>query len=169
MKMKIYLNLVLAVAVTLFVSSCLNIDDEEQKIQSKAEEMEVLNTYLDSLAAQGHDIDTTAMGVYYVVIDEGEGDFAQPGDTLVVGYSGYLMDNYMFDSSEYHYSDGKMEFELGNPPMIQGWDDGMQVMNEGAKVQFIIPSELAYGSEGNSAIPPNQTLIFVIKLFEINP
>jgi FKBP-type peptidyl-prolyl cis-trans isomerase len=54
--------------------------------------------------------------------------------------------------------------------MIPGWEDGLQVMNKDSRVQFIIPSELAYGSEGVGAkIPPYQTLIFVIKLFDIKP
>jgi len=53
--------------------------------------------------------------------------------------------------------------------MIKGWDDGMKVINKDAKVQLIIPSEFAYGSEGSGTIPPYSTLIFVVKMMEINP
>ena len=168
MKTKFLFQILIGLLSVVFMSSCLNlVDDEEKRPPTQAEEMQLLNTYLDSLAAQGHNIDTTELGVYYVEIEEGEGDLAQPGDTLTVGYAGYFVDGVMFDSSNYSSEDGKMEFVLENPPFIAGWDSGMKVMNEGSKYQFIIPSEHAYGSEGQGIIPPYSTLIFVVKLFEI--
>lgn len=169
MKTKFLFLLLIVFASTLFMSSCLDIVDDEDPPQTKAEEMHLLNIYLDSLIAQGHDVDTTEMGIYYVQIEEGEGDLARPGDTLTVGYAGYLVDGFMFDSSEITSADGKLTFVLEDPPFIPGWDDGMKLMNEGSKYQLVIPSDFAYGSSGNGVIPPNETLIFVVKMFEIKP
>lgn len=169
MKTKFLLQFLIGLFTVVFMSSCLDMIDEEDETPTRAQEMQLLNTYLDSLAAQGNDIDTTDLGVYYVEIEEGEGEVAQPGDTLTVGYAGYFIGGQMFDSSNYNSEDGKMEFVLENPPFIAGWDSGMKVMNEGSKYQFVIPSEHAYGSEGQGIIPPYSTLIFVVKMFEIKP
>lgn len=169
MKTKFLLQLLIGLFSVVFMSSCLDMIDEENETPTRAQEIQLLNTYLDSLVAQGNDIDTTDLGVYYVEIEEGEGEVAQPGDTLTVGYAGYFIDGQMFDSSNYNSEDGKMEFVLENPPFIAGWDSGMKVMNEGSKYQLVVPSEHAYGSEGRGIIPPYSTLIFVIKLFEIKP
>jgi FKBP-type peptidyl-prolyl cis-trans isomerase FkpA len=169
MKLKIFIIPVLALFAMVFISSCFK-NDDDRRTYSAAEERLLRNAYLDSLVARGHDIDTTAAGVYYVVIEEGEGDYAKFGDTLTVGYAGWFVDGFMFDSSSIHFPDGKMEFILGVNRMIPGWEDGMKVMNKGSKFQFIIPSEQAYGSEGvGTKIPPYQTLIFVIELFDIKP
>ena len=53
--------------------------------------------------------------------------------------------------------------------MIPGCEEGIKVINKGAKVQLVIPSGLAYGSDWYSIIPPYQTLIFVIKMYDIKP
>ena len=107
--------------------------------------------------------------MYYIIIDEGAGDFPKAGDTLQVGYDGYFIDGFLFDSSENLQEDGTYEFELGNPPLIPGWEDGMKVINKEAKVQLIIPSNLAYGSSGSGVIPAFNTLIFVVKMIDIKP
>lgn len=169
MKTKILFQFLIGFFSVLLMSSCLDIAEDDIQEPTETREMQLLHTYLDSLTAQGHDIDTTELGVYYIEIEEGDGETAQPGDTLTVGYAGYLVDGYMFDSSNKNFEDGKMEFVLENPPFIAGWDSGMKVMNEGAKYQFVIPSEHAYGSTGQGIIPPYETLIFVVKMFEIKP
>lgn len=132
-------------------------------------EQQKLQIYLDSLFAKGYDVDTTDLGVYYITIEEGEGAFPKTGDTLEVGFSGYLMGGQLFDASNLYSEDGKWEFELGNPPMIAGWENGMTVINKGAKVQLMIPSEHAYGETGNGIIGPYETLIFVVEMYEIKP
>ena len=56
--------------------------------------------------------------------------------------------------------------------VIPGWIEGLQMMKVGEKARFVIPADLAYGPAGtgpNSPIGPNETLIFEVELFEINP
>lgn len=169
MKFKLFNNLTIAVLLTLVISSCLKTEDE--KVYTAAEEIASREAYLDSLIARGNDIDTTENGVYYVLIDEGEGDYAKAGDTLTVGYAGYYIDGVQFDSSYRSVSDTTMTFTLKHEEfrMIPGFEEAMTVLNKDARAQFIIPSELAYGSTGYGRIPPYQTLVFVIKMFEIKP
>ncbi|WP_372947140.1 FKBP-type peptidyl-prolyl cis-trans isomerase [Mariniphaga sp.] len=170
MKIKLLMNLLIAVMVALVISSCLKTEDE--KVYTAAEEIMLREAYLDTLAARGHDIDTLENEIYYVMMDdESEGDLAKAGDTLTIGYAGYFIDGVLFDSSELSSTNGKMTFILEHEEhrMIPGFETAMKVLNKGARAQFIIPSELAYGSSGSGRIPPYQTLIFVIKMYEIKP
>ncbi len=167
-KFKILRNITLFASILFLISSCLKTEENDNRYSADLEQA-LLNIYIDSLVTQGYDVDTTANGIYYVVIKEGEGDFAEEGDTLTVGYAGYFIDGALFDSSS-KLEDGKFKFVYGEKPLIEGWDESMTVMNEGAKIQFIIPSEFAYGSTGDYyVIPPYQTLVFVIEMFEIQP
>jgi len=167
MKKTIFIILLIAIVTALF-TSCL--EDFKTTVPTYEEEQAILKAYIDTLVTNGRDVDTTGLGIYYVVLEEGEGVLAQPGDTLTVGYSGYFVDGKLFDTSQSNNSnDGTYEFILGNPPMISGWDDAMKVMNKNAKIQFIIPSVLAYGSSGSGIIPPYTTLIFVVKLVDLKP
>ena len=156
---------------TLFIgilSSCLKIDSTDEA--NRENEQLALKKYLDYISANGNNVDTTDLGVYYVTLDKGTGPFPENGDTLTLGYAGYFIDNTIFDSSAWHnQADSTLTFVLGNPPMIKGWDDGMKVINKNARVQLIIPSELAYGSSGAGAIPPYKTLVFVVIMKNIKP
>lgn len=168
MKKNGWIVLTVGLMATLF-TSCL-LDNYEPEIPTVAQEQMALKSYLNNIISLGSDVDTTAQGNYYVVLEEGAGDYAKSGDTLNVGYAGYFVDGDLFDASEWHNTeDGTYEFILGNPPMIKGWDEGMLLMNKNRKIQLIIPSENAYGASGSGSIPPYSTLIFVIKMVEIKP
>ncbi len=161
--------IILLVAVAAFFSSCLNGNYDEADPTSQ-EEQAILKAYIDTLITSGHDVDTTALGVYYITLEEGEGPLAKTGDTLTIGYSGYFTNGYLFESSQWYSSeDGTIEFVLGKEDMIDGWEDAMKVLNKDAKKQFIIPSDLAYGSFGAGNIPPYTTLVFVVKLVDLKP
>ncbi len=149
-----------------FLSSCLGFADEPVVSSQRAEQAE-LSAYLKTLTENGNDIDTTDSGIYYIMLEEGEGEFPKEGDTLVVGYVGYFIDKTLFDASDKYEENGTFEFVLGNPPNIPGWDKGMKLVNKNAKVQLIIPSQFAYGSTGSGDIPPYKTLVFVVKMIDI--
>jgi FKBP-type peptidyl-prolyl cis-trans isomerase len=105
----------------------------------------------------------TASGLQYEVITEGTG--AKPGrdDTVRVNYEGTFINGTVFDSS---YSRGEpAEFPLSG--VISGWTEGIQLMSEGASYRFYIPSDLAYGPQGRSPIPPYSPLIFDVELIAV--
>ena len=167
-KIRTITNIALAALFIALVSSCLK-NEVEEKVLTEAEQLQIQQTYLDSLVAKGADIDTTESGVYYVIMEPGEGDFAEYGDTLTVGYAGFFPFGPLFDTSVNRFPEGKMKFILGEDRMITGWEEGMRVMNKGSKVEFVIPSELAYGDRWYYSIPPYQTLVFVIVMYDIKP
>lgn len=97
----------------------------------------------------------------------GAGAQAKTGDTIMVHYRGTFTDGKKFDSS-YDRSE-PFVFTLGAGKVIKGWDTGVIGMQVGGKRKLIIPSEFAYGEQGNPpVIPPSATLVFEIELLGIN-
>ncbi|QLC65657.1 peptidylprolyl isomerase [Flavobacterium sp. LPB0248] len=110
--------------------------------------------------------DKTESGLRYKMIQKGEGKKAEAGKTVSVHYEGSLENGKVFDSS---YPRKKpIEFKLGIGQVIEGWDEGIALLQVGDKARFVIPSDLAYGPSGaGGVIPPNATLIFDVELMDV--
>ena len=108
----------------------------------------------------------TTSGLRYKFIQRGDGKRAEIGKTVSVHYTGQLEDGKTFDSS---YPRKKpIEFPLGKGNVIEGWDEGIALLQVGDKARFVIPSYLGYGENGaGGAIPPNATLIFDVELIDV--
>ncbi len=106
----------------------------------------------------------TASGLQYKINVPGTGIQPTEKDTVEVHYTGKLIDGTVFDSSVERGQ--TVSFPLGN--VIKGWTEGLQLMKEGAKYTFYIPSELGYGERGaGGVIGPNQALIFDVELIKV--
>jgi len=114
--------------------------------------------------AKKEGVTTTASGLQYEVLTQGEGKSpASETSTVRVHYKGTLLDGTEFDSS---YSRGEpATFPLNR--VIPGWTEGVQLMKEGSTYRFTIPSDLAYGERATGSITPNSTLIFDVELLEV--
>jgi peptidyl-prolyl cis-trans isomerase A (cyclophilin A) len=118
---------------------------------------------MDKIAA-GYD--ETPSGLRYKVLQEGTGVNAEKGKTVSVHYKGQLIDGQVFDSS--YERKQPIDFTLGVGQVISGWDEGIQMLKVGDKARFVIPSNLAYGSQGaGGVIPPDATLIFDVELMNV--
>ena len=114
--------------------------------------------------AQGEGVKRLSNGILYKVEREGSGKHPTVDDRVRVHYKGTLTDGREFDSS-YRRGD-PAEFPLGG--VIEGWQETLPLMREGAKWQIVVPPELAYGVRGAGAvIGPNATLVFDIELLEV--
>lgn len=135
---------------------------EENKAKAKINE-EAGKAYLDKNKDR-EGVFTTASGLQYEVLKEGNGKKPSPTDSVTVHYTGKLIDGSVFDSS----------VERGEPAtfgvtqVIPGWVEALQLMSEGAQWRLFIPSNLAYGPNGAGPIGPNETLIFDVELIKIN-
>ena len=108
---------------------------------------------------------TTASGLKYRMLKEGNGKRPKATDRVKVHYTGTLIDGTKFDSS---VDRGEpITFTLNQ--VIPGWTEGLQLMDEGSKYMLYIPYNLGYGEQAAGAIPPGSTLIFEVELLEINP
>ena len=107
---------------------------------------------------------TTESGLQYEVIGRGTGDVHPGAKTKVkVHYQGSLIDGTVVDSS---IKRGKpISFPLNR--VIKGWQEGVQLMVEGDKFRFYIPSELAYGNKSMGKITSGSLVIFDVELIEI--
>jgi FKBP-type peptidyl-prolyl cis-trans isomerase FkpA len=95
---------------------------------------------------------------------EGTGETVKSGDTITADYTGALMSNgVIFDASADH--GGPISFPLSG--VIAGWSQGIPGMKVGGSRRLLIPANLAYGSQGNSGIPPNSDLVFDVTVTKI--
>ncbi len=111
------------------------------------------------------DVQETASGLQYRVVQEGEGRSPSATDRVTVHYRGTLINGVEFDSSFAR----NQPATFGLNQVIPGWTEGLQLMQEGAVFEFFIPADLAYGDQGRPGpIGPNSTLIFEVELIEVH-
>lgn len=141
------------------------IQDYLNDLQSKAEEAAKTagKQFLEENKKDAK-VQETPSGLQYVVEKEGTGAQPTAEDEVTVHYTGRLLDGTVFDSSVNRGEPAT--FPLNR--VIPGWTEGVQLMKEGAKYTFFIPSDLAYGPQGiPGAIPPHSTLIFDVELIKV--
>jgi len=123
---------------------------------------------------------TTPSGLQYVITKPSLKLKPQKGDTVFVNYVGRGLDDRIFDTSialiakaTGTYQEGRpyepIQITLGTGAVIPGWDEGLLLLNEGAKATFVIPSHLAYGATGQGEIKPYSTLVFDVELVKVKP
>jgi FKBP-type peptidyl-prolyl cis-trans isomerase FklB len=165
-----------------FVKGINDVLNDNSLAMSYEEAQQLLNTYFSNLQNEkliinkqaGEEflrinkeragVKTTASGIQYEILKEGEGAKPKATDKVTVHYEGKLIDGRIFDSS----------IQRGQPAtfglnqVIPGWTEALQLMPKGAKYRIYLPSELAYGEQGaGEMIEPNSSLIFDVELLDI--
>jgi FKBP-type peptidyl-prolyl cis-trans isomerase len=139
---------------------------EEKRKSSNAnesEEMEQLKTYL---SISNITVSPTSSGMYYVETKKGTGKKPDKNSTVKIDYMVSFVNGEIFDNT--YQRNEPFEFQLGKNLVIPGLEEGVKYMNEGGEATLIIPSKLAYGSQQYKAVPPFSTLVFEIKLINVN-
>ena len=109
---------------------------------------------------------TRPSGLQFRIIQNGYGKRPASTDTVKVYYTGTLINKVVFDGT----SPGlPASFRLNS--VIPGWIEAMQLMREGDRWLLTIPPNLGYGvrGQGDGVIPPNQVLLFDIRLVSVTP
>lgn len=104
----------------------------------------------------------TESGLQYSVIEEGDGPKPTLDSTVVIDFEGRRIDGTVFQSTA---GIGTQETEVEG--LLQGLEEGLQLMDEGATFEFVLPSYLGYGETASGEFCPGTTLIFEVKLVEI--
>ena len=113
--------------------------------------------------------ETLSSGLRVTDLTPGQGDAAQPGDTVQVNYTGWLYEDGK-RTTQFDTSIGRAPFDvtIGVTSVIKGWTEGLVGMKVGGKRKLIIPPDLGYGARGaGGVIPPGATLEFEIDLLQL--
>lgn len=147
----------------------------------RPKDIQEINEYI--LSKGYTQVDTTASGVRYVVLDSGSGQQLEYGDIVGIRYVGKFTNDTIFDTnvpSIRRSGEDSATFAARTNPLIrftlapvlvgvsliQGMEDGLAAvcphMKVGGKAEIMIPSDQGYGTSGGGAIPPNTVLVFEI-------
>lgn len=117
---------------------------------------------------------TLVDGLQITDVEPGTGSGAKRGDVLTVRYIMWLSDGRQVFSSD--AAGQPFTFTLGTGEVLLGWDEGVPGMTAGGTRRLVIPPALAYGdggtvdkSSGIYVVPPNTTLVFIVRLVSIKP
>ena len=171
-----------SICVEDFAQAISDVLNRKETAMSHNEAREIVNKYFEELEAKMNaeniekgkaflaenakkeGVVSLPSGLQYLVIQEGNGKKPSATDRVKCHYEGTLIDGTLFDSS----------IKRGQPAVfglnqvIKGWTEGLQLMGEGAKYRFFIPSQLGYGAQqAGEMIPPHSTLIFDVELIEV--
>ncbi len=104
---------------------------------------------------------------------------------ILVNYAGYLQNGNLFDSNRKEvaekyevfdhvrddsggYDPTKMQYSV-SAKLIEGFREGLLLMNVGDKITIFIPSDLGYGEQGiPNLIPPSSDLVFELEFVGID-
>lgn len=141
----------------------------------KKEEAGKLKKYIDDNKLVGA---TTPDGLFYTITQQGTGDKPAVGDTAEVLYTAKFTNGKIFETNvksvaqkNNTYNPGltytAIRVPVGVKRVIPGWDEGLMLLNKGAKATFVIPSKLAYGEQGYAIIGPFTPLVFEVEMVNI--
>lgn len=109
------------------------------------------------------DITKAESGLYYEIIEPGEGEKATAEDEVRLHYTGTLVDGTVFDSS--HQRGEPATFPVNR--VVPGFSEGVQLVAPGGRIKLYIPPELGYGDQAPGQIPPRSVLIFDVEMLEV--
>jgi len=100
-------------------------------------------------------------GLQYRVLKEGTGPVPTTNDLVFIKYRGKFLEGGEFDHNNH--------FLTRTTGGLQGWQDALQRMKVGSKFQIFVPSELAFGDEGDPYhhIAPDMALIYDLEILSI--
>lgn len=125
---------------------------------------------LEIIAKQWPEVQRTQTGLRTLVLSPGTGASPKSGDSVAVRYKGSLLVGGKVFDQNLGANREPFVFHVGRHEVIEGWDEGLQLMKVGEKRLLIIPSELAYGARGRPpVIPRSASLVFEVELIEIKP
>lgn len=145
------------------------IQQEYFTVKLPAKKQKAEEEYLVSVPADNKNAVKLESGLIYEVLNPGDETVKATSDqdTVKVTYVGRFRDGKEFDSSK----QDTVSFPLNR--VIRGWTEGMKLVGKGGKLKLWVPSELAYGPQGNQQwggpIGPYEPLVFEVEVIDIIP
>jgi len=107
----------------------------------------------------------TDSGLWYEIIQKGNGDTVNTGMQVTLKYKVELLDGTFCYSSD---SSGYKIFSVGAGNVEAGLDEGVRLMKMGSSARFIIPPHLAFGLMGdNKRIPSRSIEVYTVEMLKV--
>ena len=167
-KLNSILNISVFILFVILMASCLKNEDPNASYTPERE-AGLIKEWMTNVKIKKLHLDSTSTGIYYITDTTkiGTGPTIKTGDAVTVKYTGAFLDGGIFDQqTSYTFIHKDTDPEKR---MVQGWEEGIEVLNKGASAVFLIPSAKGYGSKGSQRgiIPPNSPLLFIIEVVTI--
>ena len=124
----------------------------------KLNEPSVISKYIEKRLPQAK---KTASGMYYAIEKTGNGPAPKAGQEVVARFKCTLLNGMKCDWNE------NMRFRVGASEIGKGLEEGLVLLNKGAKAKLVVPSWLAFGEIGVTKVPPYSPVIFDVELIDI--
>jgi len=148
----------LTISIIVLLVSC-----DPAKKYEKAER-DAINNYLDVNSSLN--FVKQSSGLYYLEVLAGTGRQPVALDTVYVIYTGKFLNGNMFDTN---VGGNQLVFAIGQGEMLSGFEEGIMLMKAGGKATILLPSSLAYGTQGYYTIPGYTALLYDIELAKVVP
>jgi peptidylprolyl isomerase len=167
-------------SVADFATEMQRMEAEREARRKKLERMAIDQAVM--FANLRNQAEETESGLRIFYNKRGEGKKPGNSDLLLIDYAGFFQNGELFTTNRkevaerYDIFDHTMEARGGYSPMktsideprlIQGFREALGMLKVGDQVTVFIPSDLAYGQQGNRGIPPDTDLIFEMELVDI--
>jgi FKBP-type peptidyl-prolyl cis-trans isomerase len=136
---------------------------ESARARYAEETRQYAHRFLEENGAR-EDVVVLESGLQYEVLREGKGSSPSVNDFVTCHYRGTLPDGRIFDDT---FAGGEPRiFNVSS--VVDGLEQGLQLMRPGARWKLYLPPELAYGASGlGRDIPPHAALVFEIELIAV--
>lgn len=134
----------------------------KNKSENADQKLETPRPHSPYTIADSSKIKTETSGLKYYIVEEGPGDYPEPGSRVLMDYIGILEDGTVFDNS-YERAE-PFAFTLGRSDLIMGMAEGVSLLRYGSRAILIVPPSLGYKDEEVGKIPPNSTLYFHVEI-----
>jgi peptidyl-prolyl cis-trans isomerase A (cyclophilin A) len=159
-------------------------EDKVKVDREKAEKQAaIMKLNQEKFNTQKAEAKTTASGLQYFISEKGEGPKVSTTNNVKAHYAVYFSDGILLETSNLKTAEAMDRVDPNrkaadayqpieadvNPDaaMIEGFKEGLRLLNVGDKATLFLPYQLAYGENGNQVIPPNSDLIFEIEIISL--
>lgn len=158
------LRTILYVLPVLALFAACGFDDDQPTPSGCAEQNPTLEEFAASDTVTYDELGNS--GLLYYIVDSGGVERPTISSRVTANYTGFFTNGNIFDGTT--AASGPATFPLAN--VIEGWQLGVPLIGEGGKIRLLLPSNLAYGTNGNCdrfgrcSICPDTDLVFDIEL-----
>ena len=138
-------------------------DQSNQTEKVLEENRKKAKAFIEDLMKKNSEVQKTDSGLLYEIIKKGKGKPPAKSDTVTVNYEGRFVDGTVFDSTFKREKPATLPLNK----FIEGWQEGLQLIGKGGKINLYVPAKLGYGDDGRMGMPPGALLIFDVELLNI--